>query len=246
MIPLLLNSFVPFGLQMRAVWLGFSLSLLLWGLLAGPLTHLAKIVGMLACLLLIGWIVDFQLPGPATRGGEISTRSLVGRAIAPFSREDAGKFTAHADSFADTVDWRRDWWAEIWSMTHRTAEAALIGPGYGYPLWELNPWGIDKAMRTPHNIFLYALGYTGWIGVGVFALLLLALGRLLWCAYSITGQPFGLCFWLQIVVWAAFDGLLEAPYGGIPFYVICGLAVAPLVAGANSRRTVSVKPGVAI
>jgi O-antigen ligase len=113
-------------------------------------------------------------------------------------------------------------------VVNRTPESALFGLGYGYPIWDLHPQGLDFKLRTPHNAFVFALAHTGWIGVTLFAAIQLALGRLLWRAYRVSGQPFGLCVWIMLLVKGMFENFFETPFNAIPFYLITGLALGPL------------------
>src|SRR5690606_39928801 len=48
--------------------------------------------------------------------------------------------------------------------------------------------GYKESTRTPHSVFYYALGYTGWVGVILFAALQYAILAHLWRSYRLTGQ----------------------------------------------------------
>lgn len=98
---------------------------------------------------------------------------------------------------------------------------------------------LSGTLRTPHNIFFYALGYGGWIGVALFFLLQVSLARLLLRAYRVTGQPFGLVFWAMSLSLAFFGNFFETPFGAIPFYLLTGLAIAPVLLG---RREADAPP----
>ena len=51
-----------------------------------------------------------------------------------------------------------------------------------------------------------------------------------------TGNAFGLSVWIVFTVWALFDNLMEAPFGAIPFYLLCGTQLAPLLRRRNDQR----------
>ena len=228
-LPLLLNFFVLLGVQVRAEWLSFVASFSLWCGLTGRVAQVVK-VGLAATLLLVvALVADFRLPAPSTRGGEISVRGVVGRSLSSVSPQLAGHFVDDPERYASTVSWRTGWWKAILHKSHQTPTTAIIGLGYGYPIWDFHPEGVSEGLRTPHSITVYALGYTGWIGLAFFLLLQLALAGVLWRAYRQTGEPFGLMCLVLFSVWACVDNLLEAPYGAIPFYLLLGLAAAALV-----------------
>ncbi|HEX2243472.1 MAG TPA: hypothetical protein VHK27_09510, partial [Gammaproteobacteria bacterium] len=56
----------------------------------------------------------------------------------------------------------------------------------------------------------------------------MALAHILLRAYQLTGQPFCLCYWMMTLTGAFFGNYLETPFGAIPFYLILGLAAAPV------------------
>jgi hypothetical protein len=82
-------------------------------------------------------------------------------------------------------------------------------------------------LRTPHNIFYFALGYSGWVGVCIFFALQISCFMMLWRLYRLTGQAYGLAAWASTIFAAFFGNVLETPSGAIPFYLIIGLLVAP-------------------
>lgn len=235
---LLLNAFVMLGVAIRAEWLGFTVGLLLLGWLSGRLRVVVAGVAAVVLLLTIGYLTDFSLPGPGG-GGEISSREIVARVVAPFNPNLAAELTPFAEGYAGTVQWRVDWWTAIWSSIHEDLRLSLLGHGYGYPLADLVVSRSGEALRTPHNIFFYALGYGGWISIALFFLLQVSLARLLLRAYRITGQPFGLVFWAVSLAIAFFGGFYETPFGAIPSYLLIGLAIAPVLLG---RRETNAHP----
>jgi hypothetical protein len=95
--------------------------------------------------------------------------------------------------------------------------------------------GDDRGTRTPHSVFFYALGYTGWVGVVLFAILQVAILRLLWRSYRITGQAAGLAFWVMAMARASFEEGFEAPFRAIPFYLLMGMSMAPALGQAMNH-----------
>jgi O-antigen ligase len=189
--------------------------------------------------MLVAWVTDFSVPAPTTRGGEISTRALVGRVVAVVDVDAARQLTDEAEAYAGTVSWRSAWWSELWNMVHSQPTWALVGRGYGYPIWDLHPEDLhDVPLHTPHNIFVYILAYTGWVGIAIFLALQGSVGLVQWRVFRLTGQPFGLCHWTLILVWSSFDSSLETPFVAIPSYLIAGLASAPILSSAEAGASI--------
>ena len=181
----------------------------------------------------MGYWSDFSVPAPAGRGGVVSSREIVGRALAAVDPEKAREYTPRSADYAGTVTWRTRWWKAIWDSVHEDAATTAIGHGYGFPLTNLVAYlRSEEELRTPHSVFYYTLGYTGWIGVAVFAALQAGLAIVMWRVYCATGQPFGLVFWLMALIGAMFGAVFETPMGAIPHYLMLGMAAASLVSPA--------------
>jgi O-antigen ligase len=97
-------------------------------------------------------------------------------------------------------------------------------------------------VRTPHSVFFYALGYGGWIGVVLFVSLQATCAALMWRAYRITGQSFGIAVWAFSLLGAFFGNVLETPSGAIPFYLILGLVVGPTLSVVGSAARHGLQP----
>ena len=228
--PLLMNAAVLLAMQVRAEWVGFVAGLLVYSFLTRRFDKLIGTAVMTGLLLIVGLAADIHLPGAASRGGGISTRDIVGRALAPINKDLAAEFTPFAESNASTFEWRTNWWKAIWRNTHKDTETAVFGGGYGYPLVDLVDYLRGQTfLRTPHNMFFFALGYGGWMMVGLFALLQVFVLRLLTKAWRLQGNPFGPVFWAAVIVWSLFGDSFETPYGAIPFFIVAGAAIAPLM-----------------
>lgn len=240
-IPLALNAFVVLGIQVRAIWMALAAAFPLWGILTGRLRLVFAAAAAGIVLLGVAWIVDVRIPAPTGRGGEISARGIVGRALSAVSPELAQQYIPDPERYATTVSWRTQWWRSLWQVVHRDQWWILVGPGYGYPIWSHHPEGdFDVPLRTPHNVFVYALSYTGWVGVGLFAACQAALASVLWKAYRVAGQPFGFCYWVIVVIWATFDNFLESPQGAVPFYLLAGMAAAAVLPPPTSQKQTNV------
>ncbi len=189
---------------------------------------------MLAVVGAMYW-ADFSYEAPTTRGGTISATDIIGRAVAPVNADLAKDYTSDVQQFEGNAVWRTLFWAQVWGAMNDSTSHQLFGLGYGYPLNNLQPFGLETGTRTPHSILFWTLGYTGWIGLLLFACFQISLGRMLWLAYRRTGQSFGLVFLIAMIAFACFTPFFEVPQGAIPFYLIVGCASAGLLSGGGSK-----------
>lgn len=228
---LALNIVVTLAWQVRAEWLGLALGILAWGMLTGRLGRVIR-VG-LAGVAVLGMLqlADVELIGRT--GTSVSIAETLARAIAPISLELAKELSPNAVYHAGTAEWRELWWEQIWLSVHTKPMLEAFGHGYGFDLFGLAPpevrAGQPADIRTPHSVFYFALGYTGWVGVVLFGALQLAILRLLWRSYKLTGQPVGLVWWVMGIAMASFEEGFDTPFKAIPFYLLCGMAIAPLL-----------------
>lgn len=235
-IPLILNGIVLLGLQVRGGWAGFLLGMVAWTFITRRFGRMGIASVAIVGLLMFAYVFNVTLPATG-RGnrGDISARNIVAAVVAPFDRDAAAEYSPSARRYAGTAEWRTDWWRAIWRSVHDDPVRFVIGHGYGFSLRDLVPFLQDETeLRTPHNVFFYALGYGGWLGVLLFVGLLGALARLLWRVYRLTGNPFGLVFMAVSIGVASFGDFFETPFGGIPFFIITGLCAAPIV--LNERQ----------
>jgi O-antigen ligase len=170
---------------------------------------------------------------PAGRSGDsVSLSDNLARVVAPIDLELAKELSPNAAWHAGTAEWRALWWKEIWLYAHSTPMLEAFGHGYGFDLFGLAPEEVRAGqegwdVRTPHSVFLYALGYTGWVGVALFGLLQIAILRLPWQSYRVGGQPAGVVFWVMGVAMASFEPWFDTPYHAISFYLLMGKSIAP-------------------
>jgi hypothetical protein len=239
-----LNGCVMLGMQFRTEWLAFALGLVIWCVLTRQGKRVLQVGAVMASLLALMYVTDFRLPSPEGRSEyDISARQMVDRVLAPFRADVADVKTAAGsggvDSQEATFVFRTVWWLAIWDSAHSSFQTAVLGHGYGFPLGDLVPYIEGSFIRTPHNTFFYALGYTGWIGVLLFALFQSAIFRLLWLAYRSSGDPFGIIYWVSMLTFSMALPLVETPYGAIPLYLVLGWCASPALLSEKSseRRT---------
>ena len=226
---LVLNIMIVLAMQARAMWLGLAAGILTWGLVTGRLGRVVAVgVGGLVVLGMVE-ISGFQV-GSSSSGGATISRDVLGIVIAPINIELAKQLSPRAVMKMTTGDWRKRWWEQIWQSVHSTPMREAFGHGYGFDLFGLAPDdvrdGQAEEIRTPHSVFYYALGHTGWAGVILFGALQLSILKLLWRSYRLTGQPAGVVFWVMGMSMALFEESFDSPYKAIPFYLLLGLSIA--------------------
>jgi O-Antigen ligase len=237
---LVLNVIVMLWVQMRAEWVGFVVGLLILGWCTKRIKQVAVAGALLAALFGFMFLANINLQSPEGRGGRISVDDIVARAVAPVSKDLASQLAPPGAvvGYVGTASWRLVWWVRIWSQVHASMSSTLLGFGYGYPIGDLNPY-IEPGyfIQTPHSDFFYALGYSGWIGVTIFFLLQAELLRLLVHSYKITGRPFGLMCWATLLAMSMFGDFFEAPMGAIPFYLLVGAGLSPILLRVKEKLT---------
>jgi hypothetical protein len=230
---MVIAGIIMLAVQVRAEWISTGIAFVIWGLLERKMKFVGIVTSVLLLLLVVGYVADVDLPSPQERGGSISTREIVARGLSAISPSLAEEYTdsSNISFYYGTIYWRTRWWHAIWDSVQDNNTSMLIGNGYGFPLSGLVSYLAGSDIRTPHNIAMYALGYTGWIGLSIFFALQLAVMLLAWKAYRRTGQAWALAFWCAGLVSAFFGNSLESPMGAIPFYLLLGLAIGPALCG---------------
>jgi hypothetical protein len=192
------------------------------------------VLGAIVAVLLIAALVDLKLPPMPGRGGELSARGTLARMAGSVSADLAAKVEddgAHNAAFYyGTVYWRKRWWAGIRNEVSKDTSSLIFGLGYGYPLAKLtgNAGTVQEGTRSPHSIFYFNLAYSGIVGVVIFFWFQIALMRLLYKVYLVTGQIWGLAYFLYNFIGAFFGNFLESP-ASIPFYLLLGLGIGPML-----------------
>ncbi|MEM8904660.1 MAG: O-antigen ligase family protein [Actinomycetota bacterium] len=224
------NALVLLLQQKRAEWIGTGMALVVWTLWSRRYSLLSTGAVVVVAVITVTSILGIQLDGASNRGGgSVSPNAVAARLIAPLDADIARQIAPDqpVDTFAGTARWRRQWWEGIWEQVHADQTTTLIGNGHGFDLSTLTPNRDADDSRTPHNIFFYVLGYTGWLGVIAYAAFIAMLLALLNRAARITANPFGLCFFAVCLGIGLFSNFFETPFGAIPFYVMSGMAIVP-------------------
>jgi O-Antigen ligase len=223
--PILVCSFTTVANQIRADWVGFGVALVVWGVVAKKLGRVVSVAGIVLALLAIGFIFDVRLPALPGRGGELSARDTVGRVLSSIAPDLAREYSPTASTYAGTVQWRQTWWKAIRETVAQDYSTLIFGMGYGYPIADLVPYLRGTDLRTPHSVFYFALAYSGCLGVLLFFSLQIAIFRLLWKTYKITGQIYGFLVYLTLFVSSFFGFFFEAPQSVLPIYILMGMCI---------------------
>src|SRR6185437_5291688 len=134
-----------------------------------------------------------------------------------------------AQFYYGTVHWREHWWAAIRSEVFKDTKTEIFGLGYGYPLAHLAGREVElQGTRSPHSIYYFTLAYSGFVGVAIFFWLEICVLWLLWRVYKVSGETFGFIICIYTLVGSFFGNVLETPAASIPFYLLLGMAMAPI------------------
>ena len=242
-LPMIAAAVLTLAVQVRAEWLSMFVAFSIWGVLERKMMKVLSICGLMVVLLLVGFIADVNLPSPAERGGSISSREIVARGLSAIDPEIAQEYTAsrNVGFYAGTISWRTRWWSAIWSSVGESLTKIFIGNGYGFPLKDLVPYLKNMDIRTPHNIFFFALGYSGWVGVVLFFSLQVSILGMLWRVYKLTGESYGVVVWAATFTGALFGNSFESPMGAIPYYMILGLIIGPILCHKRVVQTTDLR-----
>ena len=231
-LPIVVLVLLTIGYQERGDWLGFGVGVMLWAKLTNKVGRFFLFAGFVLSVLIIASVIDLKLPPLPGRGGELSARGTIARLAGSISPEMATEFGADAATARfdyGTVYWRKHWWARIRGEVSREPSSMIFGLGYGYPLAKLASRDVEKqGTRSPHSIFYFTLAYSGMVGFLIFCWLAICVLRLLWQTYKVSGETFGLVYFVYTLVGAFVGNLIETPQAAIPLYLFCGIAVASI------------------
>jgi hypothetical protein len=231
-LPIVVLICLTIGYQERSDWLGLGLGLIVWGKITNRIGRVLAIAGCIAGVLLVAFLIDLKLPPLPGRGGDLSARGTIARiagSISPEMASEVGADAATARFEYGTVAWRKHWWAAIRDEVSKDDKTMLFGLGYGYPLAKLANRDVEKqGTRSPHSIFYFTLSYSGIVGFAIFCWLEICVIHLLWRVFKVTGETFGLVYFLYTLSGAFFGNLIETPQAAIPLYLLCGMAIGPM------------------
>lgn len=204
---------------------------------------------VLALLFGLAWATDFKVR--LTDNREFSAQTLTqtftaaGGMFGNSSMMTLAKNYTAASRLNATIIWRVIWWYFLYNDVRDRAPATGLGFGMSLALPGI-PVAIAEDVRSPHNCNMTVLGRMGFIGLGLWLLMLfnwfrLMIGchfralrtkRYVWASFFMVLPAWLLAAWVN----GSFDIYLEGPMGGIWFWTLIG-------AGAAMRRWFRVAPG---
>lgn len=235
--PILICSFDTIAAEMRADWVGLGMAIAIWAVVTGQIKRVLAMTGILLTLLTIGFIADVRMPGLPGRGGEISARDTIGRALSGIDPELAKELSPGSTIYAGTITWRQNWWKAIREDVFKSPVTTIFGFGYGYPIQQLVPTLRNVDIRSPHSVFYFTLANSGLLGFALFVLLELQLLRILWKTFRQTGQIFGFLCAIFAIENAMFGNFFEAPQRALPTYILVGMCIGPLFLVPQEQST---------
>jgi len=149
-----------------------------------------------------------------------------------------GRYVSEESNFkGDNNRFRSVWWRTVARETWDTNP--VFGLGFGTDIARnfvgqyFPDAGEDFTARSPHSVFMTALGRMGLAGLGVWLFFCAVLARETWHVLRRTEEPENWSLWCGawvILVSASFGVVLESPMGAVLFWTLIGLGHAALVA----------------
>ncbi len=214
----------------RGSMLGFIAGIML--VAASSVRRFMLVSGVMGVLLALLLIV-----GPYIKGGDEGRSETLdptisfARLIATFDDDAAyrmllrrGYYGAAEDMYnaKGTAGWRSTIWLNAINSLHNTWLMAL-GQGHGKSIVDLTPDGAE--IHTPHNFVIYAIYYTGAIGLFLFMFMLGALLLASWRIPQPNIRTLQVAHIAVMTVVAAVGNMFETPIAAIPFYLISGVCI---------------------
>jgi len=152
------------------------------------------------------------------------------------------KFRALIDPKGDeykgaTGEGRIKWWKAVIEENTSSIKTFLFGQGFGHNLGEAINYG-KETVRGAHNAWINIFGWTGLVGVVLYALLFLSVFRFfIFAKRQLYAKEYpdkmlacntALAFCIAVLITTMFDNSLSSPVMAIPFYVYLGSAVSML------------------
>ncbi len=212
-------------------------AMLSWVIPVGVAAIVSRKLRRFAPILLLGGVlfaaayalgVEIPIPGGRTVGPQQlieNVESIIG--------------TSEATNLDGTKQWRLRWWQTIVNYTIH-GPYLWTGKGFGMSLAEADGFVVGQelggpVLRSPHNANLTILARSGFPGLTLWALTIVAWFTLLLCS-SVTARRRGdrwfadvflwiACYVLAALIDAAFDVALEGPMIGIWFWCLFGFGI---------------------
>ena len=213
----------------RGAFLGFGIGLA--AVACASRRHRALVIWFLTATITFLTLVGPLIPSDGSHSQNLDPIIQVARIVATVNTDAAynmlekrGYHQAATEIWIanGTAEWRKTIWRNCMASLN-TPSLLLMGQGHGAPLVNYIPDG--QNISTPHNFMIYAIFYTGEIGLGLFLLLLLVM---LIEARRIRDPNVWAIYVSNIVMTAmvaAVGNALETPMVSVPFYLISGICL---------------------
>jgi hypothetical protein len=217
----------------RAALCGFACAVLLLLIARRPRFVFYQVAMTIALLIMIGLLQFARLSNTSPLGRVMDrVESITDISHSHSYRGDVGESSAQNNQF------RLVWWESVINET--MDKAPVFGLGFGYDLakrflisYEAPLNVVEFDTRSPHSIWITALGRMGLLGISCFAVIVFfILSEAVRVARRVAhgeAEPVTLVHWCAVLVLlgsATFGVVLEGPMGAIPFWTFLGLALS--------------------
>ena len=224
-----INGCADLHLPRRGAFLGLAAGLGIVALQSGRrLLLVGKMVAILGGFLIL---VGPFIPAQEGRAQTLDPIVNVARLRATFDEEGAYKMLAtrgyqqEADNMliaSGTASWRKAIWTNaIHSLNSTTL--MYLGQAHGTSLVDQTPDGVD--ITTPHNFVIYAIFYTGGVGLALFCLMLLSMVLSSQRIVIPELRALALASIFMMVILAVVGNMFETPPAAISFYLLGGVCI---------------------
>lgn len=237
---LAIGSFPIFFDPGRGTFLGLISGFLIasWG---NPKNILKQTLIAFIIVLLLSLLSPY-LPSKLNRGGSVDPTVIVARLVSTFDPDGAyhmlmrrGLYTAAAN--VDSTEGSANWRATIWSNVIKSLDSTSLwffGHGHGENIRRLTP--DNQEITTPHCFVIYALYYTGGIGVILYLLLFIFLIESTKRVNHKAIRLFMLASIANTMIEASVGNFLETPFGAVRFFLLTGICLG--LAEVNALKKV--------
>ena len=223
-------TMVPmFSASGRGTILGFLLGL---GVVAcGSRKRFTFVAAITGSLLLLMMVIGPMIKGSGDRAENFDPVINVAHIIATFDEDAAYKmllqrgYLGAADEMLvakGTADWRKAIWTNAIKSLDTTWLMAL-GHGHGADVQDLTPDG--QELHTPHNFVIYAIYYTGVIGLIVFSAMIITLFFSSWRIPDPSVRLLQMSHVAMMCMVAFVGNMFETPIAAVPFYLLSGVCL---------------------
>jgi hypothetical protein len=223
------SMFPMFMASGRGTIMGFLLGL---GVIAcGSKKRFMFVSALMGSLLTLMMIVGPMIKGKSDRSETLDPMINFARIIATFDEDYAIKMLQRRGYFGaaeemavakGTASWRKTIWTNAINSLN-TSMLMALGHGHGASVQDLTP--DDQEIHTPHNFVIYALYYTGIIGLVIFGSMLLAIFATSYRIPDPSVRALQMSHVAMMCMVAFVGNMFETPIAAVPFYLLSGICL---------------------